>query len=76
MIRTRSGRRSRIVVSQLWLIAGHAVNLLGWMVALVPPEVAPWIAGCLATAQGVSAIVLRQFTAEPMQLPPKHSRRA
>ena len=71
MIKTASGRRSRIVTSQLWLIAGHAVNLFGWMVALVPPEVAPWIAGVLASAQGISAIMLRQSTDEPMGRRPK-----
>lgn len=66
MIKTASGRPSRIVKQQLWLIAGQAVNLFGWMIALVPPAVAPWIAGALGTAQAISAIVLRQSTSEPM----------
>lgn len=66
MIKTASGRKSRIVVSQLWLVAGQAVNLFGWMLALVPPEVVPWVAGILGTVQAVSAIVLRQSTGEAM----------
>jgi len=65
-LRTRSGRRSRIIVSQLWLLGAQAVNLLGWTMALVPPSVAPWLAGMLGTIQAVSAIVLRQSTTEPM----------
>lgn len=67
MIRTASGRKSRIVVSQLALVGAQAVNLLGWMLALVPPEVAPWVAGILGTIQAVSAIVLRQSTGEAMK---------
>ena len=70
MIQTVTGRPSRIVVSQLWLVGGQAVNLLGWMLALVPPTVAPWVAGVLGTIQAVSAIVLRQSTTEAMAAEP------
>ena len=69
MINTISGRPSRIVVTQLWLLGAQAAGLLGWMLALVPPTVAPWVAGILGTVQAVSAIVLRQSTSEPMAPP-------
>ena len=67
MIKTSSGRRSRVVVSQLWLLGAQIVNLLGWMIALLPPVAALWAAGILGTIQGASAIMLRQSTSEPMR---------
>ena len=65
-LRTRSGRRSRIIVSQLWLLGAQATALLGWVVGVVPPSWAPVVHGLLGTVQAVSAIVLRQSTTEPM----------
>ena len=70
MIKTRSGRRSRIVVSQLALVGAHAVALLGWLSGVVPPAWAPVVHGVLGTIQGVSAILLRQSTHEAMQAKP------
>jgi len=66
MIKTSSGRRSRVVVSQLWLLGAQAVGLLGWVVGVVPSEWAPVVHGVLGTVQAVSAIMLRQSTEEPM----------
>jgi hypothetical protein len=66
-IRTTSGRRSRVVVSQLWLLGAQAVGLLGWVVGAVPSEWAPVVHGVLGTVQAVSAIMLRQSTSEPMR---------
>lgn len=68
--KTRSGRRSRIVVSQLWLLGAQTVGLLGWVVGAVPTDVAPVVAGVLGTIQAVSAIMLRQSTREPMEVAP------
>lgn len=66
-IRTTSGRRSRVVVSQLWLLGAQATALLGWVVGVVPSEWAPVVHGVLGTVQAVSAIMLRQSTSEPMR---------
>ena len=67
MIKTSSGRRSRVVVSQLWLLGAQAVGLLGWVVGVVPSEWAPVVHGVPGTVQAVSAIMLRQSTSEPMR---------
>ena len=66
MIKTASGRRSRIVVWQLWGLGAQAVGLLGWVVGVVPSQWAPVVHGVLGTVQAVSAIMLRQSTEEPM----------
>lgn len=67
MIKTKTGRKSRVVVSQLWLLGAQAVGLLGWVVGVVPSEWAPVVHGVLGTVQAVSAIMLRQSTSEPMR---------
>jgi hypothetical protein len=67
VIKTTSGRRSRVVVSQLWLLGAQAVGLLGWVVGVVPSKWAPVVHGVLGTVQAVSAIMLRQSTSEPMR---------
>jgi hypothetical protein len=67
MIKTKTGRKSRIVVSQLLLIGAQAVGLLGWVVGVVPSAWAPVVHGVLGTVQAVSAIMLRQSTSEPMR---------
>lgn len=67
MIRTKTGRKSRIVKSQLWLLGAQATALLGWVVGVVPSQWAPVVHGALGTVQAVSAIMLRQSTSEPMR---------
>lgn len=66
MIKTKTGRRSRIVVSQLWLLGAQAVALFGWVEGVLPSQWAPVVHGVLGTVQAVSAILLRQSTSEPM----------
>lgn len=68
-VRKRGGGRSRIVVSQLWLLGAQAVALLGWVVGVVSADAAPVVHGVLGTVQAVSAIMLRQSTREPMDRP-------
>jgi len=67
MIKTKTGRKSRVVVSQLWLLGAQATALLGWVVGVVPSEWAPVVHGVLGSIQAISAIMLRQSTSEPMR---------
>ena len=66
MIKTASGRPSRIVQQQLWLIGAQAVTLFAWVGAAVTPTWAPIVHGILGSIQAISAIMLRQSTSEPM----------
>ena len=66
MLVKAGGGRSRIVVSQLWLLGAQAGVLLSWVFAVAPPTWAPIVHGVIGTIQGVSAIMLRQTTGEPM----------
>jgi len=67
MIKTKNGRRSRIVVSQLLLIGAQAVTLFAWVGSVVTPTWAPIVHGVLGSIQAISAIMLRQSTSEPMR---------
>lgn len=73
MIHTATGRKSRLVVSQLWLLGAQAVTLFAWVGAVVTPTWAPVVHGLLGSIQAISAIMLRQTTDEPMAKPKKRT---